>query len=89
VLVTTRLRAGLPSLRRVRELALIRSRFELAAERFDVRLIEYSVQSNHVHLIVETKDEHSLAQAMKGLLVRIARGLNRLWHRSGAVLDDH
>jgi len=73
----------------VRELALIRSRFELAAERFDVRLIEYSVQSNHVHLIVETKDEHSLAQAMKGLLVRIARGLNRLWHRSGAVLDDH
>jgi REP element-mobilizing transposase RayT len=89
VLVTTRLRAGLPSLRRERELALIRSRFEIAAERFCVRLIEYSVQSNHVHLIVETEDERSLAQAMKGLFVRIARGLNRLWRRSGAVLDDH
>jgi REP element-mobilizing transposase RayT len=89
VLVTTRLGAGLPSLRRARELALIRSRFEIAAERFDVRLIEYSVQSNHVHLIVETKDERSLARAMKGVFVRIARALNRLWQRSGAVLDDH
>jgi hypothetical protein len=26
---------------------------------------------------------------MKGLLVRIARGLNRLWNRRGSVLDDH
>jgi REP element-mobilizing transposase RayT len=76
-------------LRRERELALIRSRFEIAAQRFDVRLIEYSVQSNHLHLIVETKDERSLARAMKGLWVRIARALNRLWQRSGAVLDDH
>jgi REP element-mobilizing transposase RayT len=76
-------------LRRERELALIRSRFEIAAQRFDVRLIEYSVQSNHLHLIVETKDECSLARAMKGLWVRIARALNRLWQRSGAVLDDH
>ena len=89
MLVTIRLRAGLPSLRREREFALIRSRFAVAAERFDVRLIEYSVQSNHVHLIVETRDERSLARAMKGLLVRIARGLNQLWHRSGSVLDDH
>jgi REP element-mobilizing transposase RayT len=89
VLVTIRLRAGLPSLRKRRELALIRSRFELAAERFEVRLIEYSVQSNHAHLIVETADERSLARAMNGLFVRIARGLNRLWNRRGAVLDDH
>jgi REP element-mobilizing transposase RayT len=89
VLVTIRLRSGLPSLRRKRELALIRRRFVLAAERFDVRLVEYSVQSNHTHLIVEASNERSLARAMKGLLVRIARGLNRLWTRNGSVLDDH
>jgi REP element-mobilizing transposase RayT len=89
VLVTIRVRAGLPSLRKERELALIRSRLRLAAERFDVRLIEYSVQSNHAHLIVETADERALARAMKGLLVRIARGLNRAWRRCGSVLDDH
>ena len=89
LLVTIRLRSGLPSLRRKREFALIRNRLRLAAERFDVRLIEYSVQSNHAHLIVEAADERALARAMKGLLVRIARGLNRLWNRCGSVLDDH
>jgi REP element-mobilizing transposase RayT len=89
VLVTIRVRAGLPSLRKKREFELIRNRLELAAERFDVRLVEYSVQSNHAHLIVEAAGERALGRAMKGLLVRIARGLNRLWRRSGSVLDDH
>jgi REP element-mobilizing transposase RayT len=83
------MRAGLPSLRHKRELALIRERFEIAAERFNVRIVEYSVQSNHAHLIVEAADERALSRAMKGLWVRIARALNRLWHRSGSVLDDH
>src|SRR5262245_55841838 len=75
VLVTVRLCRGLPSLRQRREHALIRSRFELAAERFEVRLVEYSIQSNHLHLIVEAQHERALARAMKGLLVRVARGL--------------
>jgi REP element-mobilizing transposase RayT len=88
-LVTIRVRAGLPSLRGKRELAVIKRRLELAAELFDVRLVEYSVQSNHAHLIVEAAGERALGRAMKGLLVRIARGLNRLWNRRGAVLDDH
>jgi REP element-mobilizing transposase RayT len=89
VLVTIRLRAGLPSLRRKREFALIRNRLEVAAERFGVRFVEYSVQSNHAHFIVEASNELALARAMKGLLVRIARGLNGLWTRHGSVLDDH
>jgi REP element-mobilizing transposase RayT len=89
VLVTIRVRSGLPSLRKKREFALIRSRLALAAERFGVRLVEYSVQSNHAHLIVEAADERALSRAMKGVLVRIARGLNRLLRRSGPVLDDH
>jgi REP element-mobilizing transposase RayT len=89
VLVTVRMLPGLPSLRRKREFELIRDRFKIAAERFGARVVEYSVQSNHAHLIVEAADEHELARAMKGLLVRIARGLNRLWCRTGSVLDDH
>jgi putative transposase len=89
VLVTVRVRAGLRNLRWRRELAVIRNRFEIAAERFGVRLIEYSVQSNHVHLIVESVDERALARGMKALLVRIVRGLNKLWNRCGSVLDDH
>jgi hypothetical protein len=43
------------------------------------------VQSNHVHLIVEGVN----GVAMKGLGVRLARGINRLVGRSGRVIADH
>jgi REP element-mobilizing transposase RayT len=88
-LVTVRVRAGLPSLRGKHESALVRNRLEIAAERFDVRFVEYSIQSNHLHFIVEASDTRSLARAMQGFLVRIVRALNSLWRRSGSLLDDH
>jgi hypothetical protein len=44
--------------------------------------------SNHVHLVCEADDKTSLSRGMQGLCVRIARALNRLWHRAGKVFDD-
>ena len=41
-----------------------------------------------MHLIVEAADAEELAAAMKGLSVRIARGLNKLWERTGQVFAD-
>jgi REP element-mobilizing transposase RayT len=58
------------------------------ANRFGFRLVHYSVQGNHVHLLVEAEDERSLSRGMNGLGVRIARGLNRVMRRSGKVLAD-
>src|SRR6185503_14355706 len=52
------------------------------------RVIEYSVQSNHLHVVAEAKDDHALARGMMSLGVRIARGLNKLWRRAGSVLQD-
>jgi hypothetical protein len=46
------------------------------------------VQSNHIHLVCETQDERALGRAIKGLGVRLARGLNRLWRRTGRVIAD-
>ena len=54
----------------------------------DFRLVHYSVQGDHMHLLVEAVDRVALSRAMQGLLVRIARGLNRLWKRKGQVFDD-
>ena len=86
--VTVRLCKGLPSLRRKQPyLALLRC-FCAGRERFGFRLIEYSVQSNHLHLIAEAKDRRALSRGMQGLLVRIARALNRLWARCGRVFAD-
>ena len=56
--------------------------------RFGFRLVHYSVQGNHMHLLVEAADEKSLARGMNGLGVRVAKGLNRVMGRSGKVLDE-
>jgi hypothetical protein len=50
--------------------------------------VHYSIQSNHLHLIVESHDRAALTSGMRSLLVRIARALNRLWNRSGRVFAD-
>jgi REP element-mobilizing transposase RayT len=39
-----------------------------------MRLIHLSVQSNHLHLIVEAADRNALGRAMRGLQIRMARG---------------
>jgi len=49
---------------------------------------QFSIQSNHVHLIVEADDRGALSRGMKGIAVRIARTLNRLWKRRGGVFSD-
>ncbi len=50
--------------------------------------MEVSVQSNHVHMLVEGADRERVARGMQGLCIRIAKGLNRLWRRGGAVFAD-
>ncbi len=85
VLVTMRLRAGLPSLRYDGAHEMLKAAF-VAATSDAFRVVEYSVQSNHLHLLAESRDERALSRGMLGLSVRIARGLNRLWRRIGRVL---
>jgi len=86
--VTVRLKKGLPSLRRKRAWRVVRRAFAKGGERFGFRLIHYSVQSNHLHLIVEAKDRRALSKGMAALSIRIAKGLNKLWRRRGKVFAD-
>jgi REP element-mobilizing transposase RayT len=83
-LVTLKLASGLPRLRNVDEGDVI-TRSIRAAQKPTFRIVHYSIQSNHMHLIVETDDRASLANGMKGLTCRLARGLNREWGRRGKV----
>ena len=87
VLVTMRLRAGLASLRADDTHELVKRSF-VAAESADFHVIEYSVQSTHVHVLAEASDERALTRGMTGLAVRIARGVNKLLRRVGAVFSD-
>ncbi|MHC5066785.1 MAG: transposase, partial [Planctomycetota bacterium] len=86
--MTTRLLPGLPSLRRRAEYGAVLGAFAKGCDRFGFRLVEYSVMSNHFHLLVEAKDRAALARGMQGLLVRVAKALNKLWQRRGKVFGD-
>ena len=59
-----------------------------AANRADFRVIHYSIQANHLHLIVEARTTEALSSAMRGLAVRLARRVNRLLFRRGRVWLD-
>jgi hypothetical protein len=52
------------------------------------QVVHHSIQSNHLHLIVEAQDRAALTTGLRGLLACIARALNRLWNRHGPVFGD-
>jgi putative transposase len=54
-----------------------------AAGRF--RVVHFSVQRDHVHLIVEAADERALSQGMRSVVIRIARYVNDVLSRRGAL----
>lgn len=86
--VTLRLESGLGSLRQRRTYAVVRSALAAGASRLGMRLLHYSVQTNHLHFICEAHDAHALSRSIKGMSVRIARALNRFWQRSGGVFGE-
>jgi REP element-mobilizing transposase RayT len=87
--VTMRMARGVWNLRSRRSFRVIaRSLARGGADRFGVRVVQFSVQGNHIHWLVEAPDGGALARAMKGLAIRIAKGMNRLMDRRGAVIAD-
>jgi putative transposase len=86
--VTVRAVSGLPTLRSRRAYRVIHRVFCAVRHGSRIRLNHYSVQSNHLHLILEAGDERALARGMQGLLVRLARNLNKLFERQGRFFSD-
>jgi REP element-mobilizing transposase RayT len=86
--VTLKVRAGLPSLRRADVVHELEHAFRRGNERKHFRLVHYSIQADHAHLIVEAKDRDALGRGMKSLAARFARAVNRALQRTGRVLAD-
>lgn len=87
--VTLRAMKRLPSLRK-QVLAGIINRCLLAQrkkltleEKTHFQLVDFSVQTDHLHLIVEAPDKGGLARGMMGLAIRIARRLNKALGHKG------
>lgn len=67
---------------------VIKAVFRVIRERPGFRLIHYSVQRNHIHLIVEASDCKTLRSGVAALEIRLALALNRCWKRKGPVFGD-
>jgi putative transposase len=87
--VTLRTLFGVGYLRGWKLFQAIQGAIRESQERFGMRVVHFSVQGNHLHLVVEAEDERALARGMQALGVRIAKALNRLMGRKGAVFADH
>ena len=79
---------GMPSLRSRRLFREVRDAIAAAAERLGMRICEFSVQSNHLHLVVEAEGKLALSRAMQGLAIRLARALQRALGRAGTIFAD-
>ena len=88
VLIKLRMLAHVPSLQGKKTGRIIAEAFDTAADRLGARVVDYSVRAHGIHIIVEADDEAALMRAMKGLSVRLARGLNRLTGDAGRVMAD-
>ena len=84
---TLRLASGLPSLRGGRLFPTVQTALAAASsERF--RVLQFSVQTDHLHLLVETDEPTGLARGLRGLAIRVAKAINRVLRRHGAVWSD-
>jgi REP element-mobilizing transposase RayT len=86
--VTVRMAPEVYNLRSRRSFRAIELALRLGADRFEVRITSFSVQGNHIHLLVEAPSRVALARAVKGFSVRVAKGLNKMMQRKGRVLGD-
>ena len=86
--VGLRVRDDLPNLRGKTCLAAIRKAFAAGANRGTFRLVHYSVQKDHIHLVCEAAGAAALSRGMQGLCIRVARSLNKALGRKGKVFAD-
>jgi len=79
--------SGVPSLRD--DLLFVAVRAALAAAsttRF--RVLHFSVQHDHLHLLVEADEPTGFERGVRGLAIRVAKAVNRILGRRGQVWAD-
>src|SRR5450432_370099 len=85
--ITQRMQPGVGYLRTQSRLELIKRALG-ANGKFGMQVVHFSIQGNHLHLIVEAEGRAALSRSMQGLAVRLALRLNRLAGRRGTVFAD-
>ena len=83
--VTLSLKKDCPSLRTNPTFFFALQVFQEDKKRPGFRLLAWTLQRNHIHMIVETSSPEALSRSIQGIQVRLAKGWNRIWKRKGRV----
>ncbi len=87
--VTVKLSPAVRSLRTKSVVRALERTFAAGCERSTFRLVHYSLQGNHAHLIVEARDREALGRGMMAIGSRLALAVNRVMgRRKGRVVAD-
>jgi REP element-mobilizing transposase RayT len=86
--VTLRMREHVWNLRSRRSFAVVERALAAVNRRPDFGVVHFSVQGNHLHLVVEARDRGAFSSGVRALGTRLALGLNRMMERRGPVLAD-
>lgn len=86
--ITLKVAPDVWSLRSSRIMQEIRAVFWQLRGVAGMRLTQFSIQWNHIHLIVEAEGHDSLSTGVRVLSGRLARRINRVMARSGKVFPD-
>jgi putative transposase len=86
--VTLRMARHVYNLRSRRAFSIVGRAIGKAAERFGMRIVQFAVEGNHMHLVVEAESNDALSRAMQGFTIRVAKGLNAMMRKRGNVFAD-
>ncbi len=86
--VSTRVLPGLPSLRGRVLWETVRRALALCCKRPGFRIVHFSVQGQHIHLICEADDRKALSRGVQAFKTSVARRLNGKCGRRGVVFGD-
>ena len=86
--VSLRVAPGIRRLRRMDMYSALRASLAIMLIRTDFRVVHVSIQSNHIHLIIEAASAKALSRGMQGFQISAAHKINALLGRTGTVFPD-
>ncbi|CAN5394853.1 hypothetical protein BH09MYX1_BH09MYX1_24920 [soil metagenome] len=86
--LTVKMTRGVWNLRSQRAFHHVQRALVAERKRGELRVVHYSVQGNHIHIVAEVDDAATLSRRMQGFGIRLARSLNKMMGRRGRVLAD-
>lgn len=86
--VTLRIADGVPCLRARAPMRAILGVLRAARGRFGLRVVQFVVLADHLHLLIEAEGAAGLSRGMRGLCTRLAIHLNRELGRKGKLFGD-